>query len=97
MPIVHDPDQYSTDLGKCIASLVEEEERLKTSDSRPVEHQLVISGGLSGRLDQTVHTIHALMQLARVRRRTWAVGADSIACVLGKVGFGVLIRLCDSN
>lgn len=81
VPVVHDPDQYSTDLGKCLASLVEEEERR----GKVTEHQLVISGGLSGRLDQTVHTIHALLQLASTRERAWAVGADSIACVLGKV------------
>lgn len=67
---------------------MEEEERLGTGKGKAKEHQLVISGGLSGRLDQTVHTIHALMQLAVVRERTWAVGAESIACVLGKVSFG---------
>lgn len=50
------------------------------------QYQLIIIGGLSGRLDQTVHTLHALSLLnEQGRRYTWAVGRDSIACVLGKV------------
>lgn len=85
--IIHDPDQDSTDLGKCIAALVEEEKRLGEGQGKEKEHQLVISGGLSGRLDQTIHTMHALMQLSEARERTWAVGSESIACVLGKVSF----------
>lgn len=88
VPVVHDPDQDSTDLGKCIAALAEEEKRLGGSKGKEKEHQLVISGGLSGRLDQTIHTMHALMQLSEVRERTWAVGSESLACVLGKVSFG---------
>lgn len=32
-----------------------------------------------------MHTLHALMQLGLVREYTWAIGAESIACVLGKV------------
>lgn len=60
-----------------------------TAVETPKEHQLVILGGLSGRLDQTVHTLHALMQLERNRTRTWAVGRESVACVLGKVSDSV--------
>ncbi|ORY69288.1 Thiamin pyrophosphokinase [Leucosporidium creatinivorum] len=93
VPVIHDPDQDSTDLGKCIAALVEEEKRLGQGKGKEKEHQLVISGGLSGRLDQTIHTMHALMQLSEVRERTWAVGSESIACVLGKGNHDLTISL----
>ncbi|KAL8277035.1 hypothetical protein RQP46_010569 [Phenoliferia psychrophenolica] len=85
--IIHDPDQNSTDLGKCIASLVEHEK------ATGIEHQLVILGGLSGRLDQTIHTIHALSLLAETREFTWAVGQDSLACVLPKGSHEVRVDL----
>lgn len=46
----------------------------------------MIVGGLSGRLDQTIHTIHALTQLLDERgNTTWVVGRESLACVLGPV------------
>ncbi|KAK4057997.1 thiamine pyrophosphokinase [Microbotryomycetes sp. JL221] len=76
--IIHDEDQFSTDLGKCVSHIVELERDSQT------QYQLIIVGGLSGRLDQTVHTLHALMQLEQERDLTWAVGEESIACVLGK-------------
>lgn len=72
-------------MGKCIASLVEHE--LAHGGK---EHQLILSGGLSGRLDQTVHTMHALTLLGETREYTWAVGAESVACVLTKVCFSGL-------
>jgi len=50
--------QYSTDLQKSIQHLEEEE------DSSNTEYDLVIFGGLTGRLDQTLHTLHVLWQLA---------------------------------
>lgn len=75
----HDLSQDSTDLGKCLEALVEHEA------SVGVEHQLIIVGGLSGRLDQTVHTMHALTVLGATRKCTWAVGKDSAACVLMEV------------
>ncbi|KAG0150089.1 hypothetical protein CROQUDRAFT_682715 [Cronartium quercuum f. sp. fusiforme G11] len=55
--IIHDPSQNSTDLGKCI-ELVEEIER-----SEGQTYQIVIHGGLNGRLDQTLHTLHTLLIL----------------------------------
>ncbi|KAK4054938.1 thiamine pyrophosphokinase [Microbotryomycetes sp. JL201] len=76
--IIHDSDQFSTDLGKCVAHVAELERTLEH------EYQLIIVGGLSGRLDQTIHTLHALMQLEQDRAMTWAIGEESIACVLGK-------------
>ncbi|KAL4400332.1 thiamine diphosphokinase [Malassezia pachydermatis] len=50
------PSQYSTDLQKAIQALEERE------GSRPLE--LIIFGGLTGRLDQSAHTLHVLWQLS---------------------------------
>lgn len=86
MLIIHDPSQDTTDLGKCTQYLTQYE---TTSLQPPLRHyQLVILGGLSGRLDQTLHTIHAITRLAtdqKERTGTWVVGRESIACVLGAV------------
>jgi hypothetical protein len=51
--------QYTTDLQKCILR-VEEYECEANSDG---DMDLIILGGLSGRLDQTMHTLHVLCQL----------------------------------
>ncbi|GAA5842980.1 hypothetical protein JCM3766R1_001650 [Sporobolomyces carnicolor] len=77
----HDPDEFSTDLGKNVAEL----SRFETAQ-RCGELQLVIVGGLSGRLDQTIHTLHALIQLVEKqgRDRVWAIGQESAACILPK-------------
>ncbi|KAM0793285.1 hypothetical protein ACM66B_000746 [Microbotryomycetes sp. NB124-2] len=85
--VIHDADQFSTDLGKCVAHVAELE---RTTQS---QYQLIIVGGLSGRLDQTIHTLHALMQLEQEREMTWAVGEESIACVLGKGDHELTISL----
>lgn len=77
---MQDPDQFSTDLGKCVQAVADLEKA--TGDS----YQLVIIGGLTGRLDQTIHTIHALTELLETRgNTTWAIGGESLACVLGPV------------
>lgn len=50
------------------------------------QYQLIVMGGLSGRLDHTIHTVHALTELLGTRgNTTWVVGAESVACVLGPV------------
>ncbi|GAA5946994.1 hypothetical protein JCM3765_002108 [Sporobolomyces pararoseus] len=79
----HDPDEFSTDLGKNVTELS------KYEQSTPEVHsqlQLVIVGGLSGRLDQTIHTLHALIQLVEKegRQQVWAIGKESAACILPK-------------
>ncbi|GAA5969199.1 hypothetical protein JCM11641_007506 [Rhodosporidiobolus odoratus] len=80
VPVERDPDEYSTDLGKNVARLSLHE---KTA---PQPYQLVVIGGLSGRLDQTVHTLHALWLLAEKegREKVWVVGKESAAMILGK-------------
>ncbi|WFD32508.1 ribonuclease Z [Malassezia sp. CBS 17886] len=59
VPIVRVPTQYATDMQKGVRR-VEDAEAL----SRAPAYHLVIFGGLSGRVDQTVHTLHVLWQLA---------------------------------
>lgn len=88
--VEHDPDEYSTDLGKNVSRLCLLEASSSSDPSGPAhqqQHQLVIVGGLSGRLDQTVHTLHALTLLVEKegRERVWAVGRESAAVVLPKV------------
>ncbi|GAA5859657.1 hypothetical protein JCM8547_006180 [Rhodosporidiobolus lusitaniae] len=78
--VERDPDEYSTDLGKNVTRIA----RLEEETKQP--RQLVVIGGLSGRLDQTIHTLHALWLLAEKekRERVWVVGKESAAVVLGK-------------
>lgn len=59
VPVVHKPSQYATDLQKSVQT-VEDEEAKHDAPAYP----LVIFGGMSGRLDQTMHTLHVLWQLA---------------------------------
>lgn len=57
--VVHRPSQYATDLQKSIQRLEDvEAEQASKGD-------LVIFGGLSGRFDQTTHTLHVMWQLAK--------------------------------
>ncbi|EJT98223.1 thiamine pyrophosphokinase Thi80 [Dacryopinax primogenitus] len=72
VPIVKDADLYATDLIKCILALKEHE----------LAYDLVILGGLSGRLDQTIHTLSQLHKLRHERPRTFVVTEANIAWVL---------------
>ncbi|PWN88547.1 thiamine pyrophosphokinase [Acaromyces ingoldii] len=56
----HVASQYSTDLQKCVLRV----EELETEGAQAEQMDLVLVGGLSGRLDQTMHTIHVLCQLS---------------------------------
>lgn len=60
VPIHKIPSQYSTDLQKCVQA-VEDFESLSCPED---QLSLIVFGGLSGRLDQTAHTLHVLWQLA---------------------------------
>ena len=81
--VEQDPDEFSTDLGKNVSRLA----ALEAAQDLPRQHQIVLVGGLSGRLDQTVHTLHALTLLVEKegRERVWALGKESAAVVLPKV------------
>ncbi|PCH42259.1 thiamine pyrophosphokinase [Wolfiporia cocos MD-104 SS10] len=79
VPVVQDNDQYSTDLMKCIHALEEHE---TATGSNTLE--LIILGGLSGRLDQTVHTLSLLHKLRKGKRRIYVASDDNVAWVLGE-------------
>ncbi|GBE87812.1 thiamine pyrophosphokinase [Sparassis latifolia] len=78
VPIVHDPDQYSTDLMKCIHILSDKEK------TEGITYDIIILGGLSGRLDQTVHTLSLLHKLRKSRKHIYAISDDNLAWVLDK-------------
>ncbi|KAI0250257.1 thiamine pyrophosphokinase [Lactifluus subvellereus] len=78
VPVVQDDDQDSTDLTKCIRSLQEKEE----ADGADTPYDVVLLGGLSGRLDQTVHTLSYLHKLRKSGRRIFAVTDDNVGWVL---------------
>ncbi|OAV97932.1 thiamine pyrophosphokinase [Puccinia triticina 1-1 BBBD Race 1] len=94
--ITRDQDQDSTDFGKCLALIEELESRPDSNDSN--DHPtglLLIHGGLTGRLDQTIHTLHTLLlrlgspptspgDLPQGLPETWVVDTDagSMACAL---------------
>ncbi|EIM90925.1 thiamine pyrophosphokinase Thi80 [Stereum hirsutum FP-91666 SS1] len=77
VPIITDEDQYSTDLMKCISSLEEIEKRSTAPDD-----VVVLLGGLSGRLDQTIHTLSYLHKLRKTGRRVFAVTDENVGWVL---------------
>ncbi|CAO1632886.1 unnamed protein product [Parajaminaea phylloscopi] len=61
--VAHRPSQYATDLQKSI-QWVEDWETGQGASNPGAGLELVIFGGLSGRLDQTAHTLHVLWKLA---------------------------------
>ncbi|KAF8623713.1 hypothetical protein AX17_007410 [Amanita inopinata Kibby_2008] len=77
VPVVLDHDQDSTDLMKCVSSLQkwEEEQHLE-------QHELILLGGLSGRLDQTIHTLSCLHKLRKARKKVFAITDDNVGWVL---------------
>ncbi|THH26303.1 hypothetical protein EUX98_g7884 [Antrodiella citrinella] len=77
VPIIYDKDQDSTDLMKCINELSAKEER-EGND----RYELIVLGGLSGRLDQTIHTLSLLYKLRKTGRRIFAVNDENVAWVL---------------
>lgn len=96
--MVYDPDQYSTDLMKCIHALEERDAAAGTQvrarsplvaylHLQPGQSDIIVLGGLSGRLDQTVHTLSLLHKLRKGRRRIYAVTDDNLAWVLDEVSF----------
>lgn len=46
---------------------------------------MMLLGGLTGRLDQTAHTLSTLLQLRKTGRTIWAFSQMSMACVLDQV------------
>lgn len=96
--VIHDHDQYSTDLMKCVQALTEKEqaEGCKVSIARTPhggmqpsltfkQYDLIILGGLSGRLDQTIHTLSYLYKLRKKRERVFTVTDENVAWILDSV------------
>ncbi|KDN38508.1 Thiamin pyrophosphokinase, partial [Tilletiaria anomala UBC 951] len=76
--IVQRPSQYATDLQKSI----QRAEDMEEESGGWLRGDLLIYGGLSGRFDQTCHTLHVLWQLAEGRNRAWVVNDDSVTWLL---------------
>ncbi|KAG5647410.1 hypothetical protein DXG03_000481 [Asterophora parasitica] len=75
--IIQDKDENSTDLMKCLFEL-EKRERAEGTE----QYDLIILGGLAGRLDQTIHTLSYLHKLRKSRERVFAVTDDNVGWVL---------------
>ncbi|KAH9037870.1 thiamine pyrophosphokinase [Lactarius pseudohatsudake] len=82
VPVVKDGDQDSTDLAKCMRSLEDKEQ----SDGVDTPYDIVLLGGLSGRLDHTIHVLASLHKLRQSGRRIFAVTDDNVGWVLDEAG-----------
>ncbi|CAE6423991.1 hypothetical protein ACGC1H_002638 [Rhizoctonia solani] len=78
VPIEQVEDQDSTDLMKCIAWVDEVEK------TQSIKLDVVILGGLSGRLDHTVHTLSVLHKLRNTRPRIFVISGESVGWVLNR-------------
>ncbi|KAI5981442.1 thiamine pyrophosphokinase Thi80 [Pisolithus marmoratus] len=76
--VVQDHDQNSTDLMKCVQS-VEEKDKLESR-----EYEIIILGGLGGRLDHAMHTLSYVHKLRRTRKKVFVVTDDNISWVLNE-------------
>ncbi|KAJ7127046.1 thiamine pyrophosphokinase [Mycena epipterygia] len=77
VPVVEDPDQDATDLMKCVSAIQDRE-----SEDQQGEYDIILLGGLSGRLDQTIHTLSYLHKLRKTRKHVFAVTDDNVGWVL---------------
>ncbi|KIJ45083.1 hypothetical protein M422DRAFT_167049 [Sphaerobolus stellatus SS14] len=74
--VIQDNHQDYTDLQKCFASLGEIESRVGE------QYTVLISGGLTGRLDQTIHTLSVFHKLRVSRPRLFAITNENVGWVL---------------
>jgi len=77
VPVIQDNDQDSTDLMKCVAFL-RDKEALQGSS----QYDIIFLGGLSGRLDQTIHTLSYVHKLRKDRNRVFVVTDNDVGWVL---------------
>ncbi|KAJ3762040.1 thiamine pyrophosphokinase [Lentinula raphanica] len=75
--VEEDDDQDSTDFMKCVSAIIEKEKKEGIS-----QYEIVVLGGLAGRLDQTIHTLSYLHKLRKVRERVYVATDDNICWVL---------------
>ena len=106
MSVLHDGSEYSTDLQKCIEEIESAEKNegievsYQTHSRIQAENQydLLLMGGLSGRVDQTVHVMSLLHKLRKTRPRSFILSSESLAWVLDEVSIVVLPEtLADSK
>jgi thiamine pyrophosphokinase len=82
-------------LTKCVSAL---EEKEKAEDSQ--QYHIILLGGLSGRLDQTIHTLSYLHKLRKTRQRVFAVTDENVGWVLDageheiEIDHGILGQTC---
>ena len=77
--------RYVTPFGNCAAYPL-----IVTAD-------FIILGGLSGRLDQTVHTLSYIHKLRKDNRRVFVVTDDNVGWVLKEVSDLICIYACSSS
>lgn len=49
------------------------------------QYELIVLGGLTGRLDQTIHTLSYLHKLRKIRKKVYAITDENIGWVLDSV------------
>lgn len=79
VPVIKDPDQYSTDFTKCLKYLnshaaeiitsPRRQKRKSSSTTLPSTLEIVILGGLGGRVDQAFSQIHHLYMMTQTQRQ----------------------------
>jgi len=76
VPVIEDKDMFATDMMKCFKALE------KAEQAASEEFSLILLGGLTGRLDQTVHTLSFVYKLRKQRKQVFAVSDENIGWVL---------------
>ncbi|KAG8759951.1 hypothetical protein FRC14_004504 [Serendipita sp. 396] len=74
--VLKDNDLNATDLMKCFNAIQKLESILGD------EYSVIVLGGVSGRLDHSVHTMSYIHKLRKVRRQVFVITNESIAWVL---------------
>ncbi|RKP27436.1 thiamine pyrophosphokinase, vitamin B1-binding domain-containing protein, partial [Syncephalis pseudoplumigaleata] len=84
--IVQMDDQDTTDFEKCIARLArwEQEEQNRDSHTCSAPMPIIATGGLSGRFDQTMSSIHVLYQALEQQRQIYLIAEESAVFLLEK-------------
>lgn len=92
--IIQDGDQYATDLQKSFKAIAKFRPEIKVCPLKAGlqeisltdrQQTILLLGGLTGRLDQTIHTLHFLTKMRQSDFTIWAFSEQSMACVIDKV------------
>lgn len=76
--VVRDGSLDATDFMKCFDAIKELERRTPQEG----DYSVIVLGGLSGRIDQTVHTMSYLYKLRRIRAHVFVATDDDVGWVL---------------